>query len=114
MILWFQMKFKYLALLILFILNMSATVIADSFHFHGEHTQISHSETESELHKADAHKTEKANCGDSHGCHAGHVHHLFITGSEITLSISSSLYYFPEHHFSPLDIHSDVIKPPTV
>lgn len=114
MILSFQMKFKYLALLILFILNMSATVIADSAYSPCGDAEICHSETESELQKADAQQTEKHSCGDSHCCHAGHIHHLFITDLAITFSVNSSLYYFPEYHSSPSDIYSDVIKPPTV
>lgn len=114
MIIWGQMKFKYLALLILFILNISATVIADSAHSPCGETEISHSETESELQKADSPKAEKTACGDTHCCHAGHIHHIIISDIAITFTIDSSHYYFPEHRFSPLDIHSDVIKPPTV
>ena len=107
------MKLKYLAILILFILNISATVIADTSHVHGLQDNIEKIETENHLQNHD-HNTEKNPCADHVCCHAGHVHHLLLTTTTLSLSVHSALYHFPSYIYSLLDFHSDLIKPPTV
>lgn len=103
------MNCKYLALLILFLFNVSATVVADSEHFdipgHASST-LSHSHT-GEEHAAD-------HPADHHSCHHNHIHHYLLPLASTAIYVASVDYTFPDYINSQASIYLEIIKPPLV
>ncbi len=101
-----MMNFRYFGLLILFVLNFSATVFADSTHFELPMTshECSQNDTQDQDHEND----------DHHCCHQNHVHYYLLPMTSISESAYSTLYSFPDclDHFT--SNYSDIIKPPLV
>lgn len=107
------MKFKYVLLIILFVLNSAAAFIAD----------VGYIKASSSSHESivcnNADLTEcnpiaTGHCEDHDCCHQNHVHYYLPTSLPLRISISSTLYSFPPY-FHLIALNSlEITKPPIV
>lgn len=104
---------KYLILLILFIFNFSATVIADSAHID---LPVSHEKVDHKDHISKNSTTEDSSehCADHDCCHQNHFHYYLLPLMQVTLNAISSNYTFPDYVNAPISNYLDIIKPPLV
>ncbi len=109
------MNLKYLTVLILFIFNVSATVVADSSHIDlptSDSVSADHVSHEDHSEHTD---TNDQHCADHDCCHQGHVHVYLLTlkpiciGTEFYTALS-----FPAHIQVSNTTFLEIIKPPLV
>jgi hypothetical protein len=100
-------------LLILFILNFSATVFADSIHIDVpvSHEKINHKDHVS---KNSSSEDSDEHCADHDCCHQNHVHYYLLPLVPVTLITISSQYSFPDYIHAFITNYSEIVKPPLV
>lgn len=109
------MNVKFLAVLILFIFNVSATVIADSSHIDLPTTESASVDHNSHEDHSDHKDNNEQHCADHDCCHQGHVHvyllslELVCVGTEFYTSLS-----FPAYIQDSNTAFFEIIKPPLV
>lgn len=109
------MNFKFLAVLILFIFNFSATVLADSSHIDLPTTESQNIDHVSHEDHSDHADNNDQHCNDHDCCHQGHVHVYLLTLKPIC--IGSQFYTtlgFPAYIQKSNSAFIEVIKPPLV
>jgi hypothetical protein len=109
------MNFKFLAVLILFIFNVSATVIADSSHIDLPATQSASVDHSSHQDHSDHTDNNEQHCADHDCCHQGHVHVYLLTLESIC--VGTEFYValgFPIYIQISNTAFLEVIKPPLV
>ena len=104
---------KCFALLLLFILNFSATVFADSTHID---LPVSHEKTDHKVHisKNSASDDTTEHCADHDCCHQNHIHYYLLPLIPVNLDTISTAYSFPDYVRALFSNYSEIVKPPLV
>lgn len=105
---------KCFALLILFMVNFSATVFADSTHF--DLSSISHEQSCHERHVSKDSTTEDSNdhCANHDCCHQNHIHYYLLPLELVTHNTFFADCTFPDYVHLLISNYLEVIKPPLV
>jgi|GEM_PF-5478327 len=105
---------KSFALLILFLLNFSATVFADSTHF--DLPSVCHEQMDQGCHVSKNSTQEDSNkhCADHNCCHQNHIHYYLLPLELVTHNTVSADYTFPDYVHSPISNYFEIVKPPLV
>lgn len=103
------MIWKSALLLILFALNLSTTVFADSFH------GVSQADSETSSNSINVEHTDhesEDHCGDHDQCHNGHYHHYLLPQFIVIITLKvTSQGHLAFDQFVPSTV-SEIIKPP--